>query len=106
MKNPVNRIENADADSAFGEIDNRTNFKIAREELIQESLIYGKNTNWGNPPYFQISGEGIVYYEKNYIIPSVKRIYTLLISRFLIFIRDMGENKYDILFSLSIFFLS
>lgn len=96
LSNPPNKIDNDDADNAFGKIDDNTNFKIARERLIQDGLIYGKNVNYGNPPYFMITGEGLIFYEKNYIIPSVKREYTLLASKMLTFLRDVGNKKYNI----------
>lgn len=95
MKNPPNRIKNEDIDNVFVNIDNATNFRIAREELIQDGLLHGKNTNWGNPPHLEISGEGIFYYEKHYILPSIRREYTLLTSRFLSFLRDIGDKKHD-----------
>lgn len=96
LRNPPNRINNADVDSAFGKINKITNFKIAREQLIRDDFIYGKNVNFGNPPYFEITGNGLVHYENNYIIPSVNREYTLLVSKILVFLRDLGNKKYDI----------
>ncbi len=96
MKNPPNRVKNDDIDSVFVKIDDVTHFRIAREQLIKESLIHGKNINSGDPRYLQLTGSGIVYYERNYILPSIKREYTLLASKFLIFLRDIGNKKYDI----------
>jgi len=96
MKSPPNRINNEDLDTVFVNVDNATNFRISRQELTQEGLIHGKSTNRGNPPYLQIAGDGIVYYEKHYIIPSINREYTLLASRFITFLREIGNGKYDI----------
>jgi len=96
MSNPPYRINNVDVDRAFGNINNKTNFRIAREQLIQDGLLYGKNVDFGNPRFFEITGEGIVYYEKNYIIPSDDRKYILLVSKLLTFLRDLGDVKKDI----------
>lgn len=96
ISDPPHRINNEDMESAFGTIDNVTYFKIAREKLIQEGLIYGKNVNFGNPHYFQITGDGLIYYEKKFINSDVKKEYSLLISKFLIFLRDLGDKKYDV----------
>jgi len=96
MNNPPNRINNKDVTRDFRNIKNKTNFKIAREQLSQDSFLYGKNVNFGNPPFLQITGEGLVYYEKAYIIPCDERNYTLLVSKLLTFLRDLGNNKYEL----------
>ena len=64
IKEPPNRIKNSDLEREFGKIENITNFKIARQKLIKEGYIYGKNLDFGNPPFFQITGEGLIYYDK------------------------------------------
>ncbi len=70
MSNPPFRLTNADIVRVFSNVKNITNFKIAREQLIQDALLYGKNVNFRNPPFLEITGEGLVYYEKNHILPS------------------------------------
>lgn len=96
IRDPPYRIKNSDLEKTFGKIKNTTNFKIAREKLIQEGLIYGKNVNFGNPHFFQIIGEGLIYYEKKYVISDDKSEYTELILKVLMFLRDLGDKKYDI----------
>lgn len=96
MRNPPFRIYNTDVERYFGKINNITNFKIAREKLIQEGLIYGKNVNFNNPHYFEITGAGLIYYEEEYVISDFKREFTLLVLKILTFLRDMGDKKYDI----------
>jgi len=96
MSKPPNRINNADVVRVFSNVKNITNFKIAREQLIQDGFLYGKNVSFGNPPFLQITGEGLVYYEKTHIIPCDERKYTLLVSKLLTFLRDLGNNEYDI----------
>ncbi len=96
MSNPLYRITNADIFVVFSNVNDTTNFKIAREQLIQDGLLYGKNVNFGNPPFLEITGEGLVYYEKNHILPSDERKYTILVSKLLAFFRDLGNNKYEI----------
>ena len=91
MSNPPNRINNADVVRVFSNVNNIANFKIAREQLSQDGFLYGKNVNFGNPPFLQITGEGLVYYEKAYIIPCDERNYTLLVSKLLTFLRDLGN---------------
>ena len=73
MSNPPNRINNTDITRVFSNIRNDTNFMIAREQLIKDNFLYGKNVNFGNPPFLEITGEGLVYYEKAYIIPCEER---------------------------------
>ncbi len=96
MSNQPYRITNADIVSVFSNVKDTTNFKIAREQLIQDGLLYGKNVDFGNPHFLEITGEGLVYYEKNHIIPSDERIYTILVSKLLTFLRDLGNNKDDL----------
>ncbi len=96
MSNPLNKITNADIFVVFSNVNDTTNFKIAREQLIQDGLLYGKNVNSGNPPILEITGEGLVYYEKNHILTSDERKYTILVSKILSFFRDLGNNKYDL----------
>ena len=79
MIRPPYRINNIDVESTFGKINDVTYFRIAREKLIQDGLNYGKKVNYYNPPYFQITGEGLVYYEMNYLNSDV-----------------IGDKKYDI----------
>ena len=96
MSNPPYRINNKDVIRAFRNIKNKTNFKIAREQLSQDGFLYGKNVNFGNPPFLEITGEGLVHYEKAYIIPCDERKYTLLVAKLLTFLRDLGNNKYEL----------
>lgn len=96
ISKPPNRIKNIEVDNVFINIQNNSNFNIARELLIQDGFLDGKNMNFGNPPFLQITGEGLVYYEKAYVIPSDERKYTLIVSKLLTFLRDLGDSKYDI----------
>ena len=96
MSNPPNRINNTDITRVFSNIKNNTNFNIARELLSQDGFLEGNFGNFGSPPFLEITGEGLVYYEKAYIIPCDERKYTLLVSKLLTFLRDLGNNKYDI----------
>ncbi len=96
MSNQPYRITNADVHRVFNNIENFTNFKIAREQLIQDDFLYGKKVDSGNPHFLKITGEGLVYYEKNHIFPCDARKYTILVSKLLAFLRDLGNKKYDI----------
>lgn len=96
MSNPPNRINNTDITRVFSNIKNNTNFNIARELLSQDGFLEGNFGNFGSPPFLEITGEGLVYYEKAYIIPCDERKYTLLVSKLLTFLRDLGNNEYDI----------
>lgn len=96
MSNPPNRINNTDITRVFSNIKNITNFNIARELLSQDGFLEGNFGDFGSPPFLEITGEGLVYYEKAYIIPCDERKYTLLVSKLLTFLRDLGNNKYDI----------
>ncbi|TKJ23994.1 MAG: hypothetical protein CEE43_02180 [Promethearchaeota archaeon Loki_b32] len=96
INKPPNRINNIDVDNVFINIQDNSNFNIAIELLCQDNFLEGKDVVFGNPPFLQITGEGLVYYEKTYIIPSEKREYTLLVSKLLRFLRDLGNSKYDL----------
>lgn len=96
MSNPPNRINNIDIERVFTNIRNNTNFNIARELLSQKGFLEGNFGNYGNIPFMQMAGEGIIYFEKTYIIPNDKRTYLLLASKLLTFLRDIGDSKYDI----------
>jgi hypothetical protein len=96
INKPPNRINNTDIDNVFNNIQNKSNFNIAIDLLSQDSYIYGKEVLFGNPPFLQITGEGLVYYEKTYIIPNDDRKYTLLVFHFLRFLRELSNSKYDI----------
>ncbi|KKK64522.1 hypothetical protein LCGC14_2983350, partial [marine sediment metagenome] len=96
MSNPPNRINNIDIERVFTNIRNNTNFNIARELLSQKGFLEGNFGNFGNIPFMQMTGEGIIYFEKTYIIPNDKRTYLLLASKLLTFLRDIGDSKYDI----------
>ena len=96
MNNPPFQIENSDVENIFGIIQNQSNFKIAKEQLIKDRLLYGINVNLGKPPYLLITGEGLIHYENNFIFPSENKEYTVLFSKILAFLRDVGEKKYDI----------
>ncbi len=96
MGNQPYRITNEDIVRVFSNVKNVPNFKIAREQLIQDGLLYGKNVDFGNPHFLEITGEGLVYYEKNHIIPSDERRYIILVSKLLSFFRDLGNNVSDI----------
>lgn len=96
MSNPPNRINNIDIERVFTNIRNNTNFNIARESLSQKGFLEGNFGNYGNIPFMQMTGEGIIYFEKTYIIPNEKRTYLLLASKLLTFLRDLGDSRYDI----------
>ncbi|MHA1196184.1 MAG: hypothetical protein ACTSVV_14745 [Promethearchaeota archaeon] len=96
IKNPRFRIDNVDVEKFFGKIENKVNFNLAREQLIQDGLIYGKNFFDNELPFFSITGEGIIYYEKNFIFPTNYRLYTILMFKFLSFLRDLVNGRYDI----------
>jgi len=96
MRNQPYRITNEDIVRVFNNIENFPYFKIAIEQLIQDDFLYGKNVDFGNPHFLKITGEGLVYYEKNHIISCDERKYTILVSKLLTFFKDLGNNKYDI----------
>ena len=48
INKPPNRIKNIEVDNVFINIQNNSNFNIARELLIQDGFLYGKNLNFGN----------------------------------------------------------
>ncbi|MHA1230951.1 MAG: hypothetical protein ACTSPQ_09925 [Candidatus Helarchaeota archaeon] len=95
LEDPGFRVKNEDVEKKFGEIE-RTNFKVAREQLIQEGLIYGREYFDNEPPFLQITGEGLVYYEKHYILPPINRTYIILVFKFLSFLKDLIEERYPI----------
>ncbi|MHA1285748.1 MAG: hypothetical protein ACTSQP_24870 [Promethearchaeota archaeon] len=95
LKDPGFRVKNEDVEKKFGEIE-RTNFKVAREQLIQEGLIHGRENFDNEPPFLQITGEGLIYHEKHFILPPINRTYIILVFNFLSFLKDLIEERYPI----------
>ncbi|MHA1285288.1 MAG: hypothetical protein ACTSQP_22535 [Promethearchaeota archaeon] len=95
IKNPKFRIDNVDVEKFFGKIE-RINFKVAREQLIQEGLIYGRENFDNEPPFLQITGDGLIYYEKHFILLPINRTYTILVFKFLSFLKDLIKERYPI----------